>query len=216
MKTRSLATIAASAGIACASGAASAGTVTFGFFNISGNSATNAAAGEAQLRVAVSMLAGNQVGFHFYHDGLTPMSMTQIYFDDNLTRLGTAGAPVGSAGVSFAAGGSPPNLPAANNADPDFGSNVRFTASSPTQPNGVNPTETLDLSFLINGDFDALIDDIFNGDLRIGVHVQGFADGGSEAFLNEPICIDPINSPLPSAAGLGLVGLGVIAARRRR
>jgi MYXO-CTERM domain-containing protein len=49
--------------------------------------------------------------------------------------------------------------------------------------------------------------------LRVGIHVQGFADGGSEAFINDPPVV-----PLPGAALLGVLGLGTAGGlcRRRR
>jgi len=56
------------------------------------------------------------------------------------------------------------------------------------------------------------------GDLRIGLHVQSFSNGGSESFVNSP---DGVASPFPEAqttammlAGLGLVGF--MTARRRK
>ncbi len=206
--------------VLCAGGAlgiplASAGTQTYGFTNISGNNATNAAAGETQLRVTVSMLMGGKVGFHFFHMGNTPMTITQIYFDDNTPRLGAADAPAGSMGVAFAPGGAPPDLPAGNNAMPVFLSNRRFTANSPAPTHGVSPGETLDLSFSIIGLFADVLADINSGELRIGIHVQAFGNGGSESFVNEPQ--DPVRPiPLPTAGAMGLAGLLLAGSRRRR
>ena len=57
---------------------------------------------------------------------------------------------------------------------------------APAQPNGVNPGESLGIVFdLIGGQaFADTIAALADGGLRIGIHVQGFEDGGSESFVN--------------------------------
>jgi hypothetical protein len=47
------------------------------------------------------------------------------------------------------------------------------------------------------------------GDLRIGVHVQSFSDGGSESFVNLPTPVPEADTYAMMLAGLGLVGFAV-------
>lgn len=196
--------------------AARAGTVTLGFENITGTSATNAAAGEAQLRLTISMM-GADVNFRFFHDGVAAATITQVYFDDRSPLLGAAMLASSGAGVAFSENGAPPVLPGGTNASPAFVETRRFTANSPPPMKGISPGEYLDIKFaLLSGDFDTVIADIIAGDLRVGIHVQAFANGGSESFINGDPPIDPV-VPLPTPvtlAGAGLVGL--MAIRRRR
>lgn len=187
--------------------------VIYSFAPVTNNSATNTTNGIAQLTVTVSAgPAANQVSFRFDNAGPAAMSITDVYFDDG-TLLGIASITDSGAGVSFSQGGSPPNLPGGNTLTPAFNTTAGFLADSnpPAQPNGVNPGEWLTITFnLINGKTfaDTLAALNTPGDhLRVGIHVQGFSDGGSESFVNQV--------PTPGAAALLAVG-GLMAARRRR
>ena len=97
---------------------------------------------------------------------------------------------------------------------PVFNVTAGFSADSnpPAQPNGVNPGESLTITFnLLAGVTYADTITALNtpGDhLRIGIHVQGFGNGGSESFVN--------NTPAPGAAGLGLMAAALVSRRRRR
>jgi hypothetical protein len=208
--------------VAAMSGIASwASADTYSFFNITGNNAVNAASGAAQLSVDVTDAGSGQVNFTFHNAGPAEMSITDVYFDDG-TLLGIASVTNGS-GVDFAQGASPGDLPGGNNANPAFETTAGFSADSepPAQPNGVNPGEELSIKFnLIGGQsfadtINALTLAGANGGLRIGLHVQGFANGGSESFINNPTPV-----PLPAAAwmGMALMGSGgaVTFIRRRR
>ena len=156
---------------------------TFGFGVITANNVANVAAGTSQLTVEVTDAGGGQVHFIFRNIGAAAMSICDVYFDDG-TLLGIATINNG-AGVDFSQGASPGNLPSGNNADPGFVATAGFVSDSnpPTQPNGVNPGETLTVTFnLINGKtfvdtLAAMTGPIGTGDdLRIGIHVQGFAE----------------------------------------
>lgn len=210
MKT-GLVAIAASA-LGMLAGTGRAATVTYGFECLTNSSATNAATGAAQLTVKVSSSVAG-VSFEFNNSGPNASSICQIYFDETTLFLGGA-TITPSAGVSFSINGSPPNLPAGNTASPAFASTIRYTADSPVQPNGVNPGESLLLDFaLLTGSANDVLSELASGALRIGIHVQGFADGGSESFLTG----DPVNViPLPTASAMGLAGLAALSLRRRR
>jgi len=184
---------------------------------ITDNSAANAAIGEAQLSVDVTAGAtAQQVRFDFYNIGPDASSITDIYFDDG-TLLGIA-AVYNSTGVHFTQNMpgntvSPANLPGAHELTPPFEAVADFSADSdaPTQRNGVNPGETVGILFNLQtgGTFDDVISELASRELRIGIKVQGFENGGSEGFVDSP------RVPLPGAVLLGSVGLGMAGWRLR-
>jgi len=206
------------------------GTIsTYGLDCITNNNVSNCGIGEAQLAVDVVGgttnshlgigIGSNQVLFVFRNAGPSNSSITDIYFDDG-TLLGIASVH-NSAGVVFSQGASPGNLPGGNLITPAFVTTAGFSADSdaPVQPNGVNPGEYVGILFnLISGQTYADTIAALNlgvsspatqGSLRIGIHVQGFANGGSESF---------VHTPEPGFYGLLSIGLAGLyfAARRRR
>jgi hypothetical protein len=203
----SLAVIAV-AGLAAA---APAGAVTLGFGCITNSIAGDCAIGSAQMTVDVADPGGSQIAFTFKNTGAAASSITDVYWDDG-TLLGIASI-TNMLGVSFASPATPGNLPGANNASPAFDTTAGFAADSspPAQPNGVNPGEQLIVTFNLQAGktFADALGDLADGDLRIGIHVQGYATGGSESFVNNPV-------PEPGTLGLLSVGLLALAPRRER
>lgn len=185
----------------------------YSFENITNNSATNATNGEAQLSVNVTASGSNTALFTFNNAGPNAMVIAQIYFD-NGSALNSIHSIINGSGVSFSAGGSPPNLPGGNDALPPFSSDFRATADNPAPTNGVGINETVGIKFNLAGgfDFQDLIDELNNETTRVGIHVQAFANGGSESFIttvtNKPI-------PAPAAVWLGVIGMGCVRIVRR-
>lgn len=203
--------------------AAALGSTTYGFYNITHNNTINEVDGETNLKVEVIELTNpNQVRFQFTNNSIS--SLTDVYFDDG-SLLGISSIIDSGAGVSFSQGATPKDLPGGNDkkyVNPTFNVTAGFSADAdaPVAPNGVTNGEWLAIDFnLINGKTYsnvlsalALPNNGGTGDLRIGVHVQGFANGGSESFINNVSPVPEADAWLMMVAGLGLVGF---MARRR-
>ncbi|NOQ14583.1 MAG: PEP-CTERM sorting domain-containing protein [Methyloprofundus sp.] len=195
---------------------------TLSFSNITGNNTGDADIGEAQMFVDIYDmgsglgLADNQVYFDFRNTGPEASSITQIFFDDG-TLLGISELSE-STGVSYIEDEVPirGGLPGGNTVS--FSADFNVDPSSPVQPNGINPGESLGILFdLIN---DKTLQDTLKAldpgitdpqsdqSLRIGFHVQGYDSEGSESFVNNPppIIVVPA-APEPNA--LALLGLGI-------
>lgn len=203
--------------------AVSVGTLVFapavradlhGFVNITGNDAGNAAIGEAQLFVDVTPVGSDQALFAFLNTGPEASSITDVYFDSRQgALLNIANIDDSEPGMEFSQNASPGNLPGANSITPAFAVTAGLSADSdpPAQPNGVNPGESLGILFDISdGMFGNVTTGLADGSLRVGIHVQGFANGGSESFVNDGVI------PAPSAALLGLIGLGLVGWMKQR
>jgi hypothetical protein len=189
--------------------------ITYSFDCITNNKAVDAATGEAQLLVTASDAGGNDVLFNFINTGPKACSITDVYFDDDASVLSTIAMIDNSdPGVSFSQLASPGNLPGGSTVVPPFVTTAGFSADSdpPVVFNGVNPYESLGIIFDMQSGstFDGVISSINTGDLRIGIHVQGFYCGGSESFINNGII------PAPGAIALGGIGVGLIGWLRRR
>ena len=187
--------------------------VTLGFGCITGNLQGDCDIGEAQLTVDVTDAGGDQTLFTFMNSGPEASSITDVYFDDG--SLLAIAQIINGTGVAFTEGASPGNLPGGNTVSPPFVATTGFLADSdaPAQPNGVNPGEELGVLYSLQGGqtFADVLSELASGDLRIGIHVQGYASEGSESFVNNPV-------PVPAAVwlfGSGLLGLVGIARRKK-
>ncbi len=181
-----------------------AGTV-FGVEGISSNAIFSTQAGESQLSVDVSSGSGTVIFTVSNASGGSASSIANVYFDDLAIALLGSVTITNGPGVAFSSGGSPSDLPAGNTAG--FAADRAFSANNPKPTNGINPGESLVLTFnLINGGtYASVLSAMNNGSLRVGMHVIAFANGESESFI----------TPTPgSMALLGLAGLCV--GRRRR
>ncbi len=187
--------------------------ITVGFYGISpGASAENIATGEEQLWLDVTHHFGETIAtFKFYNVGLLPSSIADIYMDDD--QLNSIGELLyltdSDPGVSFSIGAAPGILPDRQYADPPFVATRQFNMDSdpPAQPWGINPGEWLEAVYEITAGmtvFD-IEQEIRDGQLRIGYHVQGFSDDGSASFVSTP-----------EPASILLLGLGTLALLRKR
>ncbi|MHC4291431.1 MAG: PEP-CTERM sorting domain-containing protein [Planctomycetota bacterium] len=207
-------------GMMCASNAlALLDTETYGFYNITNNSAANASIGEAQLSVEVSdegMIVQNSdtlnlVGFKFMNEGPDHCVITEIYFqtmslldfhsiDENLPGVDFKESEVGSI--------SPGNLPGGKSISPKFIATTAFSIEplNPEPKWGVEPGEWVAIYYTLQVGTTAqnVFDELANEQTRIGLHVQSFDNGGSESFIT------------PEPATMILLGLGGLMLRKRK
>ncbi|NJL85014.1 MAG: PEP-CTERM sorting domain-containing protein [Leptolyngbyaceae cyanobacterium SM1_1_3] len=195
----------------------------FGFSCISNKSEANCATGTNQFKAKVTEHSPTQVMFKFFNVGVDPSSITRIYFEDtDFKTLGAIAGIINSAGVNFsttAPGNS--NLPGGKSVD--FQTTASVRAENPVRPSGVNndpnaigtpPSEFVAIVFDVlpgfSDPFNAVVTDLRRGTLRVGMHAQGFSDGGSESFVNGAVP-EPITTV---GSGIAL-GFGALMTRKR-
>jgi hypothetical protein len=188
------------------------------FDNITNNSSVDAGIGETQLSVDVVDNSDGTVSFTFKNVGPDACSLTDVYFDDQHNKLGgISEISTSGGGVNFSQDATPGNLPGGNDVSFVTTSGLSADSDPPITENGVNnDAEWLTITFsgLDSAAVAAIIAALKSGDLRIGVHVQGFADDGSESFVSSTTHV-----PIPGAVwllGSGILGLAGIRIRSRK
>lgn len=215
MKTvfRALAFVAAAL-LASASSAEAA--VSYSFTGVSNNNVTNTSIGEANLSMLVTDSGGGYVRFDFYNSSTDGSAITDVYFDDSVDPalfVTPISQIINGSGVSFAEGATPGNLPSGGTFDATKG--LTADSDAPVYGNGVGYGETLGIVLqLDNGNsYGDVVTALSDSSLRVGLHVQGFGNGGSESFVNNPGGGTPPAVPEPST--LAIFGLGALFAGRR-
>jgi hypothetical protein len=180
----------------------------FTFDCITNNSSADCSVLESQISLKIES-DGSTVSFTFTNEGEDASSITDVYFQDLPPLLDeTTWGFSGTGTVSFDDKCKPGDLPGGTG----FTTTYCADSTAPTQQNGVNPYESLTLSYdLLNGyTLDDVLVAISGGTFNIGIHVQGFSGGGSESA---------VLTTVPEPASLLLLSSGAVAAafsRRRR
>lgn len=165
----------------------------------------------SQLSLDVTQV-GNSVDFKFINAlGGANVFIGTIYFDFLGSNLFSSLDQTGQQGTVSFTGVTPStqNFPEGNS--------IGFTTNAEGDrnggaANGINVGEYLIMTALLSPN--ANIDDLFaNGGLRVGLHLQGYASGGSDSYVNSP----PNAVPIPAAGWLlGSALLGFMGLRRRK
>ncbi len=206
-------TLAAALAVAGAAHAA-----TYSFQRITSNTAENV---EAQFSVELIDAGSGFVDLVFRNSAEINSSISEVYLDNGQPGVTFSGGSLFSqVGANFVFGSAaPPNLPAGAGLGTPFVVTFGFLADAQGHPNnGLNQSwNELVLRFALRDGlgFNDAIAAVDDGSLRFGLHVRSIgAAEDSDSFVNVPRNIPII--PLPSAAGLGLLGLALTATRRRR
>ncbi len=204
-----------------ASGAFAGAEFSLGFGVFESSSTHGAEIAQNQLSITVAQY-GNSVRFIFSNYGSTSSSLTEIYFERPSDALGVMTMGPTGRDTEFVEGvDTRSQLPGSQ--EIGFEGVQVLVAAGNDNSNGVNPGESVSFGYALNGSWDDFVDDLESGEFRIGIRVQDISALGDDASMvncRGDDCdpkMDPTQSiPLPSAAGLGLLGLGVVASRRRR
>lgn len=203
MKSRALGVCAI--GLATLTGAAQAERVDLLVFE----NADMGDVSQLDLWVDVAQVAG-MVTFTFHNDSTVASEVTAIYIENSTLSSGllSGASLMNMVGTNFAAGATPPNPPGSiSGFGGSWGGNL-FSADRNPGPgsNGINPGETLAVSFSVSDDNVDIADALRSGAFRMAQHVQEVEPGGFSVW-----------TVTPAPGSLALLGLaGLTAAGRRR
>jgi len=195
---------------------------SFGFAGLNANEVN--VAGQLQLEVTDP---GTGVVFtikNLNNTGSTNVFIGDIFLDTGGSNLlGSVDSLIEMIGVDYEARGGNGGLPEGNNALPAFVSNTNLDQS----PNGgasnaINRGEELGIRFtLVSGVvFSEVLNALNVGTIRVGLHLQGYASGGSDSYVNIGRLLPPPGPTVPDSGGTlvllcgGLAAISWLARRR--
>ena len=162
-----------------------------------------------QLSLDVTQTA-DKVDFKFINaTGGVNVFIGAIYFDFLNANLFTDLDQTGKSGTVSFTGVTPSNQNFPEGNSISFTTNAEGDRNGGAE-NGINTGEFLILTALLspNADINSLLQ---SGGLRVGLHIQGFANKGSDSYVNTPNAV-----PLPAAAWLfGSALLGFAGFKRK-
>ena len=213
--------------IAAAAALPASAALTVSFNRITANNSGNADIGN-HLFLNISNAGADQFLFTFRNTAsfFPKSSISEIYFDSDKVLSGL-NQIYDQTGVKFSSGAKPADLPGGQSISPIFvaTSVLSISANNPSPSNGINPGESLSVLYNLAGpNYDSLVTALINRELRIGLHVQGLANGSSESFINNlppplpdpPAASSPPTIPAPAALILASIGAGFVSFLRRR
>jgi len=186
---------------------------TCSFKSITNNNPTNIGIGQNQLSLNVVDLGNSQAAFQFLNTGTENAVIEEVLFEDGSNLLSFSNFQTFDPGVNFLVNNKNLNLPGGNEPPVNFTESFGFFATPPAPQNGVGKGESLGIAFTYSSaSFDELINSLDNNQLRVGIHVIAYENGGSESFTNCP----PPQIPLPSSIVLACIGLATVSKLRRK
>ena len=183
---------------------------SLGFICATDNNSADCTTGESQFSIEVSETDEHKALFTFLNSGSNESFISDIYFESNHIFEGSYLIDAddglgGDSNVDFSFDAHPKNLPGWRNLEYPFQSSFGFS-NDPGAANGIQIGESLGILFCLTNNitYKELIDDLYSGEIRIGIHGQGFVGGGSESFISNI-------STVPIPITFWLFGSGILA-----